>query len=175
MKSINPSVLLGVCAYFAALVFLVSRRSAYLPGRAVYLLRALFPSWRFFEDLAALPRLYYRVAVEDGDFGEWHSAAQHPRRSLSSLFFNPAGNLELAYLSLLQQAEHDMQLVAPGAEEEFVHSVSYRLLERLVRERIKNRFTGAAIRRFQFKLRSTPQNAAQGEAQDVLISPEHSY
>jgi hypothetical protein len=60
-------------------------------------LRALLPSWRFFDRAVAAPELLVRIAD-----GPWQPLPV-PRRRLWSWAFAPAGNLALAYQSTVEQ------------------------------------------------------------------------
>jgi len=59
-------------------------------------LRALLPSWRFFDRAVAAPELLVRIA------DAWQPLPV-PRRRLWSWAFTPAGNLALAYQSTIEQ------------------------------------------------------------------------
>ncbi|MCB0344921.1 MAG: hypothetical protein KDD66_07380 [Bdellovibrionales bacterium] len=161
--------------YFAAIVFLSTLRIKYVSSRKVYLFRSLFPSWRFFEDLSELPVLYHRVRKGTKDFGDWMPSLKPLERKFSSVLLNPGGNRLLAYYGLLQQVENDMQSVEDGAEHKFSNSVSYLLLERLVREQILLSCSHAEEKNaaFQFKLRSVLQGESVESGQDILVSLEH--
>ncbi len=177
MFEISLSSYLLLTLYLAAAAFLLFFRTRYVPGRAIYLFRVLFPSWRFFEDLCELPVLYHRVRAADGAFGPWRKSLSSDRRHLYKLLFNAEGNKLLAYQGLLQQVENDMQSVTEGSEAEFASSVSYRLLERLVRKQIPRSELpeGEGPVFFQFRLSSLMQGEAESSATEILISLEHEY
>ncbi len=158
-------LIIALAVYFALITLLSSLKPRYIPGRAIYLFRAFFPSWRFYEDICEMPMLYYRTLEPAGD---WKLAWQKPLRSWSTIFVNPQVNYLFACQGLLNQVENDVNELGEGAHEEFSNSVSYRLLENLVRYSMRAEGDGAATR-YQFKLMA----AIQGEDafQDVLISP----
>ncbi|MFN0248495.1 MAG: hypothetical protein ACKV2T_16500 [Kofleriaceae bacterium] len=60
-------------------------------------LRALLPSWRFFDRAAPSPQLFVRVAG-----GAWTPFAGGSRPAFSPLFA-PSANLHLAYTSVVEQ------------------------------------------------------------------------
>ena len=157
--------------FFASIVLLSMAKSIYLPGRTVFLFRALFPSWRFFEDLDQLPRLEYRYAIGDSELGEWQEALAKPKRGISTLLLNAQGNLYLACQSMLQQLESDIGDLAEGGQEEFVHSVSYRLARSLVIYRLSAAATTATSpRRFQFRVSRSMQGDSLAEPEVFLVS-----
>ncbi|HWA73132.1 MAG TPA: hypothetical protein VG937_12375 [Polyangiaceae bacterium] len=145
MRGLNLFIALGALAVLLALV-LGKRRSARSP--AWLLLRSLFPSWRFFEQIAPVPQLQYRVAPADGDFGPWRDALPPIARTPGSLLLNASGNLQLAYQSLVERLSDDLDGTAP---ESIPGSVSYELVERLVRTRVALTTEGEE-QRFQFQL-----------------------
>lgn len=126
------------------------------------LLRALIPSWRFFDGSGIVTDLQFRVSPRDGrDFGPWRSALPNePTRSFGGLFFNPGGNLRLACLSLIERLLEEEGEVTK-------ESSSYRLVENLIRYRLRQSEAGRESgARFQFKITSG--------GDDALVSLEHS-
>src|ERR1700749_3247026 len=85
--------------YFALLVVVSRWKSAAVPSRAVQLMRAFFPSWRFFDDIGDEPQLYLRAGV-GAALGEWRPALPRPPRRWRALVLNAEGNLLLACGSL---------------------------------------------------------------------------
>ncbi|HMN68398.1 MAG TPA: hypothetical protein PKC28_07650 [Bdellovibrionales bacterium] len=117
-------------------------------------LRILIPSWRFFDDLGAVPRLEIR---EDG--GEWRAFAYRaPAFSWSQLFFNPTGNLNHAIGNLLNRLM---------LEDEPGHTPTYALVEALARESL-----GRDTSRFQFRLMVTRFVNGEMREDERLTSPE---
>lgn len=177
-----------LAVFFAAVVWLaaLSRfRSRYLPGRALSLLRALFPSWRFFEDLDLVPVLQFRL---DGESGPWRPCLASQKRSWSSLLVNARGNLRMACNSLVEQLVSDAQEVGDGDADSFGESVSYLLAVRLVRSRIREMRVSGDLRpsvegegdRFQFRVRmarpgegDTDEGAMGSDNGVVLVSRVH--
>lgn len=68
-------------------------------------LRALFPSWRFFDRATGSPALHVRHASGDGELGAWASIDDAPRGDRRAIrwAFAPAGNLGLAYHAVIEQ------------------------------------------------------------------------
>ena len=79
-----------------------------VPGKAVFLFRAFFPSWRFFDDLADVPQLEFRWSRVGEELGPWILAFETPPFKFSSLVLNPKGNFALANQSLLSQLLSDL-------------------------------------------------------------------
>ena len=154
-----------------AIVTLLARRTVASPllGR----LRALLPSWRFFDRAVASPALWVRRA-DDGDDGVWLPIAA-PARRWTGWAFAPAGNLALAYQTIVEQlvaelgeleleATADLDAALPLAVEtdpQVVGLVSYELVTRIARA-----YTPGA-RRFQWKI-VVPGDPAPT---DYLLSP----
>jgi hypothetical protein len=127
-----------------ALLVLVERRE--VRAHALTLLRCLFPAWRFFEALDPGPLLSYRVAARDGALGPWLAALPEP--GPRHLLLNAAGNLRLAYQSLVEQFAAELE-AEPAEPAELV---SFRLIDALVQERIRSGSDAASVARYQFRL-----------------------
>lgn len=145
MRALNLLVALGAFAILLALV-LGKRRLTRAP--AWLLLRSLFPSWRFFEQIAPAPVLRYRVAEASTDFGPWQDALSRVARTPGSLFLNSRGNVQLACQSLVERLVDELDSVAPNSLPE---AVSYQLVQRLVRSRL-SATTEAEPRCYQFQI-----------------------
>jgi hypothetical protein len=65
------------------------------------LFRVLVPSWRFFDELGDINRLYYRYGADRDRLGKWMGYSEEPKRNPGTLFLNPRGNLHLANIALL--------------------------------------------------------------------------
>jgi hypothetical protein len=158
-------------ALLLGLVFLLfrERRSARSP--VWMLLRCVFPSWRFFEEIEPGPELGYRVAARGEEFGPWRRALVAPPRALGSLVVNARGNLHLCYQSLVERLCDDIDEARATTPEELEELVSYQLVQRLVRglvtERDANAESGEARERvYQFRLKSD-EGGASGDAEFV--------
>jgi hypothetical protein len=162
------ALLLGL--YFALLLLVARWRSSPVPSRAVQLLRAFFPSWRFFEDVGDVGTLYVRTGstgAGDDALGSWQPLLPQPRRHLGMLVVASEVNLLLACRSLVQQLQADLEDADEAHPERLTASVSYRLVHDLVRFRLAER-AAARGTRFQWKLRA---GAPGGDGTDVLVSP----
>lgn len=147
-------------------VTLLGRRAVASPilGR----LRALFPSWRFFDRALASPELLVRFGAADA-LGAWTAIDQLAAPpGLGRWAFAPSSNLALAYHAVVEQlvAElGELELEDTGAagtverDPQVVDRVSYELVTRVARAHVP---AGA---QFQWKIR------VPGEPADYLLSP----
>jgi len=99
--------------------------------RALMLFRALMPSWRFFEDVGALPVLEHRC-FEGGEPSSWERTLPPQPRSGSHLFFNPLGNLQFAKHSAVELLFSDAQELEIQLKNRPRSVLSYELVARLV-------------------------------------------
>lgn len=179
MSAIPSGIVLAGIALVLALVALLPRAEVHHP--TVALLRVLFPSWRFFDDLQVTPMLLVRVARDAGGPGAWTPLLPPIPRSPLQLAWNPQGNLRLAQYALLERLLMDVGDMDGDADTDAIAAfVSYQLVLNLVRAEVARdaRFAGAV--RCQFKLAeqrlwdATDAAAVPPRAgDDLLISREH--
>ena len=154
-----------------------------VPGRAVFLFRAFFPSWRFFDQLGDIPILEYRWANHSDHFGTWLRCIERSNLKAYSIAFNSIGNLEMAYQSLLQQFLSDLaelqEQLGPNQElsvaDKLIRELtSYRLVQNWVRHRAVSEASRSEIRteviQYQFRLRTQFAGVDAHSFEDVLIS-----
>lgn len=173
-----PGTTLALVAFFSLAVIVSASRLSVraLPGPMMTLLRALLPSWRFFEDLGFAPELSYRIVSPAGSKeleGPWQPCLEPPRRNWRSAAFNAQGNLRHACASLVE-AVHQLLEEVEGEESagRVERSVVYELVENLVRYRLRELGTPSGAK-FQFKIDSVMQGSeGQGadRVEDVLVS-----
>ena len=164
-------------AVATGVLVLVVCLAAYLPrtevrSNSASLLRVLVPSWRFFDDIAPTPLLLARVRLPHQEPGEWREVIQVPPRTAGTFFWNPEGNLSLAFHSLLDRLQMDLADVdAPGAPPA-QELTSYKLVLNLVQSSLVPCWPAQSGARVQFKLaeRTTRGNSTPS---DVMISLEH--
>jgi hypothetical protein len=106
---------------FLILLYLVRGRVVH--NRWVFIFRAFFPTWKFFEDANAQYKLLYQ---ENNDV--WITAIELLSRKKLSLFLNHEVNFHLALDTLVQRFVMDL---AEGRQE-LTKSVSYRLIKKFV-------------------------------------------
>lgn len=127
--------------------------------------RALFPSWRFFEELGPLPRLHFRIRDTGGAFGSWISSRRAVPRGVGALLLHAEGNLELACNTLVEQLVADLGDHEVGEAAGLSETVSYQLTRNLVEFRIREGSPERTSCEFQFKVTS--------DSEDLLISAIH--
>jgi hypothetical protein len=133
-----------------------------LRGRAWTLLRCLFPSWRFFEDVEAGPTLIFCVAAPGESFGPWRAALAPAQQR--GIILNAAGNLALAEQSLVVLLLSELDGVREDAA---VQLVAYRLVQRLLSQRARELGVFGPGARYKFRL---------GSDEDVAFeSAEHTF
>lgn len=177
---------LALAVYLLALATLTRLRAVVVPSRTVQLLKALWPSWRFFEDVGevAVLRLRFGDGEDEAALGPWREGLPRIGRRWSALVHNAEGNHLHACESLLQLllAEVGDAAESPGAgagdedagEDAWVEcSVNYRLVDEVVRAALrKGPYAEAASRcvalHYQFKLCTRDP---RGVEEDVLLSP----
>lgn len=112
------------------------------------LFRALFPSWKFFDDVTQAPTLSYLLYLDDVPVGDWVQALRNPgKRRLINLFYNAHENFLFAGHSLLGRLRDELQLHADS-------SVSLDLIQNLVRyELFQMPLPDSADRKLTFQFR----------------------
>lgn len=125
-------------------------------------LRILVPSWRFFNDTGAVPKLYVRV-IQPGqlDGGGWLAALTPPKLTFMSLFVNAEGNFYHATCNALDQL-----LRVPDDKDaaKIVHTyiIDHLLRVRGVKEPVK----------YQFKVTVLQFMGGEAMEEDSLVSQE---
>jgi hypothetical protein len=133
----------------------------------IHLFRVLFPTWRFFEDVGVVPQLWHRY-IGDQSPEEWQLTLPPLKRNYFMLFFNPWGNVTLAYGSLLESLLTDINDL-PSADSESVATLtSYKLVRRLVEFKITEGNNNVAGLKYQFRVDT--RQPGTNIAQTVLIS-----
>ena len=139
------------------------------PRVRMFLVRALVPSFRFFDNAAPVPVLLVRTASSVDAWGAFRAVLPPPRRTLSTLFVNARGNLRLAYYGLLEQLVADLNHIPDDDSEAARTLVSYRLVQDLARECVLADLAEGTVY-FQFKLQLPSSSVT---ADDLLVSAVH--
>lgn len=127
-------------------------------------LRALLPSWNFFDQVAPKATLYYKLTSAN----HWEPCLKAPKRKFLNLFLNPFGNLYLAQQSVVERLIYDIhQAGQTKAENSISDTVSYQLVLNIIRWHLKKSRVKKA--RFQFKI----SIYAPTETYDAIVSTEH--
>lgn len=160
------STVLLFAGYFALLAGALFYGGRALSSPWLFLLRSFFPNWRFYHALGRAPRLEHR-GFKDGEWSDW--VRMHPRATFrpAKLLHDPAVNLALTEQNLVDHLAAD---VAAFDGEDPGTLTSYRLVERLVREKVRDASPGAED--FQFRIRSERPGEERADDEDVvLVSP----
>ena len=117
------------------MALLVGSRSISHPW--LFLLRSFFPNWQFYHALGHTPRIYWRSVssqTDESQPSDWQPLLLHHQRKFIHLLHNPLVNLAHAQQTLIDQLANDL---ADRDDTDHMHTwVSYRMVERLVREKI---------------------------------------
>ena len=159
-------VLFGILAVL--LLVLASRGRAGPRGRLWMRLRVLLPAWRFFDAMGPALTLHYRTAAADTALGAYRPLPLRAPRRPWSIVLNPAGNMQLAYHTILEQLVNEASELVSDESCEVEQLVPYALTLNLVRAHLpaEARHAGGSV---QFKLTLTEAHASE----DVLVSRIH--
>jgi hypothetical protein len=172
MRWTNEAAVSLIGVYFFIILMLSRLKTPSVGGHAIYLFRAFFPSWKFFEDYGDVPALFYRLGANSEQLGEWIPCLTRPKRRLSSLLMNGDGNFYLACTSLLQQVVAELEDIEEADIQVFDTTVLYQLTHNLVRFQIsqqKEDFLKDRVH-YQFKVCSGFDDLPELGREDVLIS-----
>ncbi len=132
------------------------------------LMRALIPSWCFFDFLEEVYYLHYRQGRDPQSFGPYQQVFLQPlRRGIKTFFFNPEGNARLSYHSVVE----NLVLTIPDAQN-IESSVPYQLVQRILRKEIQKKH-GSAFKGEIFQFKITAFKTATGNTEDLLVSQVH--
>ena len=161
--SLNVALLVG---YFGFLLggFVLHSRPVVHPW--LFLLRSFFPKWQFFHALGRTPRLYFRGQTAD-EWSDWRKFMPRGARRVRDLFHNPQVNLALSEQNLVELLANDLVTCADDAAA--LRLVSYRMVDRLVREKVES---SSGLNAYQFRIcLERPGAAADFDADAILHSP----
>lgn len=172
------SIAFPILFYFLVILAFTRMKSMPIGGKVIFLFRAFFPSWKFFEDNGEVPHLFYRMKSKTEEWGPWKLYPEPLRLKFQNFFLNPEGNFALACGSLLQHLVDDIENEANSADTQIESTVPYRLTKNLVIDQVKKTKRIEAIFYYQFKisteLPSTPGNLSNIKAMDdLLLSPTY--
>ncbi|MBU6374529.1 MAG: hypothetical protein KGQ59_00895 [Bdellovibrionales bacterium] len=141
-------------------------------GRRLFLVRVLFPSWRFFESIGVVARLYVREVDGERGYQNWTPALKAPPLSWSNLFFNPHGNLYFAQQSAVEHLVSEIEESEEGGSL-IEHSPAFALVHSIARDSIRSGVASANgslsfSNGFQFKVSLLDED---GVEEDLMISP----
>jgi hypothetical protein len=111
------------------------------------LLRALIPSWRFFDDVGPEAQLWYQ-----SENSPWTPLLQSPTpRHWYQLFMNAEANLRLAIQSMVERLASEIGDIQDGHEQSIASSTTYLLAVNAVRAQLRGR--RVPVPRFHFQIR----------------------
>jgi hypothetical protein len=160
--AIRPGIL-ALLIYFLALSAFTLLKRRTVPGKTLYLLRALFPSWRFFEDFDGESALFLRQSCSTGNFSEWQRCLPRAERRAHHLLFNPKTNYILAVGSLVQQLLAEISDLDCTNAQSIEKLVSYQMVRNLVESELAKSQSVPRASQYQFKV--------SGSGEDWLVSP----
>jgi hypothetical protein len=139
----------------------------------IWLLRSLFPSWKFFDKVSHEVRLLARVQIENGTWQNWKPVLIPPidlraSRKLKDLIFNPQGNHELLCQTICEQLLSltvDKEISSNVVE----GSVPFQLVRRIVQHKMISLYAPAKLTAYQFTLCANLENRST----QVLTSSEY--
>jgi len=142
-----------------------------IPKQNLKLMRILFPSWRFFEGLSPIPKIFYRTSQNGIYYSEWSPLTQaEPIRNFKKLFHNPSENLALTYQVQIEQLLNDISELSISTSAISIQSLtSYRIVYSYIKEQILLRHSD---KYFQFKIGALEFNTTNSlpEWSDSLYS-----
>jgi len=166
-RSIAILIFLGV----AILAALLKRKTS--SSRKLYLLRALFPSWQFFDKAGPTPILRYRLSSTAEFDSDWKEMPSPPTRTFTqfwwrNLLLNPSGQLHFACDSLVHQLIADAQ-----SSDSPAHSFRTHPSYQLVRAWVESCLPKSAMH-FQFRVDLATPELHQGKvtftSEEIFLS-----
>lgn len=129
-------------------------------------LRALFPSWRFFESEDTRYSLLARVKTRDGALSAFSTLPPKMRRSTFSLCFAPRNNLRLACHDLVERLVLELAERDQTTEAQLTALISYQLVQNMAVYYLRKAHVDPE--RYQLRLLC---HAADGTHEEVFTSP----
>ncbi len=124
----------------------------------IFLLRAFFPSWKFFVEPGPCLTLEYRFSQ-----GPWISSLEKIPRTFLTTFFNPRGNLLHACHNNLLHLAQDIEKLPANADPASL--ISYQITHNMVRFFLPT--DRQTHRSYQFRVRE------ERSSQILIESPTH--
>jgi len=158
--------ILALALFFVALIVWVWAKTSYTKSKTIHLLRALFPSWKFFGEFGHLPVLLVRTRRDQAEWEAWRPCLQSPQRHWALLVYNPKANLHLACQSLVQRMISEIQEHQQDEQWSVQSSVTFELINHMVVGSINE-----AAQSCQFKICIRDPDESDSSLEDVLLSP----
>ena len=165
------NIAFSLLCFLAVVTLLTLYRHRFFKNRNIQLFRALFPSWRFFEDSGRVPILYWRYSKDRSSLGDWVPTLKCRKRHWWHLFLNPQGNYQFACKTLLHQLVSDINDLESEFDQDAVKRlISFELVKNLVIYELSRSFKNSGPLHFQFKVTATPSELTKGATDDILVS-----
>ncbi|MEI7607424.1 MAG: hypothetical protein WCJ64_08560 [Rhodospirillaceae bacterium] len=127
--------------YFAALLSTLLFKSQVVKSQWLFLLRAFFPNWKFFDVVGHVPHLMARAAQDDAAgelvWTDWFLIYPRQTRRWWHLFHNADTNIKIGRQTLVNHFWSDLNELPDGDDPR--HLVTYTLIERLVQAQLQER------------------------------------
>lgn len=138
--------------------------SVFRPQLFIYLIRALIPSWNFFDHVNYQFGLEFKVSGSE----KWENVTFQRKNDLFGLLINPEINMDMAQVNIIEHFAYDIQdLIFKDPKIRFKdvqRLTSFKLLKSVLRIQLKN--YQIAHSTIQFKIVATNLN----EIKDIYIS-----
>ncbi|MEI6558494.1 MAG: hypothetical protein WCO00_08790 [Rhodospirillaceae bacterium] len=139
--------------YFIVLLIFLLFKSRVVHSQWLFLLRAFFPNWKFFDLVGHVPHLLARSARDDATgqlvWTDWLLIFPRRSRRWWHLFHNPDINLRLAQQTMVSHFWSDLNELPDGDDPRQL--VTYTLIERLAQAQLQAHH--GAYSYWQFELR----------------------
>jgi hypothetical protein len=139
--------------YFAVLLAALLLKGRVVRGPWLFLLRAFFPNWKFFDVVGHVPHLLARSAQADAAgepvWSEWLLIYPRRTRHWLHLFHNPDTNLGLGRQNVVDHFWSDLYDLPDGADPRGL--VTYAMMERLAQDELLAHY--GSFSHWQFELR----------------------
>lgn len=131
----------------------------------IFLLRAFFPSWKFFDQVGSRILLEVRTIESERDWSGWVPVLPPISRGLGNLFFNPQGNVLHAAHTLVQNLSFEVLTQDETRPETTLNLTNYKLVKNLVEFHLRATQLSSFSKNYQFRV------LVNGEC--LLISPTY--
>ncbi len=128
----------------------------HIPKKELKLLRIFFPSWRFFEGLTPIPKIFYRIKKNGESYSDWlplllqNNCQPDIHRNIRKLFHNLEENLNLTYQGQIEQLVNDISELPKNDSTLLIESLtSYKIVYAYIKEQVQLRHSSSY---FQFKI-----------------------
>ena len=144
--------------YFLLLIATLVIKTPIIKGPWLFLLRAFFPTWKFFHAVGYVPHLYARSAVASTSaltsgelqWSDWVLIYPRRVRRLSHLVHNPDTNIGLGQQNMVDHFWADLHDLPEGVDPRTL--VSYKMMQRLSDQVLRARDVNFTHRQFELRM-----------------------